>query len=68
MEVVNIVLQVQGMGCQGCVDSVEEALNAVDGVTEAKVDLAAQTATIKGTAKAESLIAAVVDAGYEASL
>ena len=61
-------LTVEGMMCQHCVAHVKKALEGVDGVTEAVVDLDAGTATAKLSAVVadEILIAAVVDAGYEA--
>ena len=36
---------INGMNCQHCVASVTKALEAVDGITEVKVDLAGKTAT-----------------------
>ncbi len=37
---------VQGMTCNGCRSSVEQKLNAIDGVTNATVDLASETAEV----------------------
>ncbi len=62
----NIDLHITGMSCASCVGRVEKALNAVEGVTEANVNLATETAQIKGEANAEALINAVRNAGYEA--
>ena len=36
---------VNGMSCQHCVASVTKALEAIDGITDVKVDLASKTAT-----------------------
>jgi len=63
----NIQLSIGGMSCAGCVNTVETALNNVPGVTQANVNFAEHTAMIEGTARAETLIKAVVDAGYEAA-
>lgn len=64
-----IQLTVNGMTCQHCVAAVEKALAAVDGVEEViEVTLNPGSATVKGGAPSEALIAAVKQAGYEASL
>lgn len=38
---------VTGMKCMGCVSNVEKTLCAINGVTSAKADLKAQTATVE---------------------
>ena len=60
-------LTVEGMMCQHCVAHVKKALEGVEGVSEAVVDLDAGTAVAKLTADVadDVLTAAVVDAGYE---
>jgi len=64
-----IQLSVNGMTCMHCVAAVEKALNAVDGVDEViQVTLKPGSATVKGSASSEALIAAVKQAGYEAIL
>ncbi|WP_303907877.1 heavy metal translocating P-type ATPase [Thiohalomonas denitrificans] len=60
-------LSVGGMSCAGCVASVEKALNAVPGVETASVSFAEHTAQVSGSVDADTLIKAVVDAGYEAA-
>ncbi len=65
-----IKLPIQGMTCASCVARVEKALKRVPGVASAEVNLATETATItlaEGAA-AETLVSAVRDAGYEATL
>ena len=62
----SVELAVEGMTCASCVGRVERALKAVPGVTEANVNLATERATVKGTADAATLIAAIDDVGYEA--
>lgn len=61
------VLQVAGMSCNHCKMAVEKALKAVDGVTEAVVDLAAKTATVTHGpgATRNQLVEAVEKAGYQ---
>ncbi|MCH7340262.1 heavy metal translocating P-type ATPase [Acinetobacter higginsii] len=61
-----VELSIEGMTCASCVSRVEKALNAVNGVKTANVNLATERATVTGTAKVESLIAAIDKAGYDA--
>ncbi|WP_428311913.1 heavy metal translocating P-type ATPase [Hydrocarboniphaga sp.] len=61
-----IDLAVTGMTCASCSARVERALRRVPGVAQASVNLATERATISGQASAETLIAAIVDAGYQA--
>ena len=63
-------LSVEGMMCQHCVAHVKKALEGVDGVEEAVVDLDANSAVAKLSADVadEVLVGAVVDAGYEAKV
>ena len=65
-----VVLNVEGMTCQGCVRSVEKKLSGVDGVETAKVDLGAAKATVEyddARAKIGDLIGAVDSIGFHAS-
>ena len=59
----NVTLKVEGMMCGHCVGNVKEALEAVEGVTSAEVDLASETAVVAGTAPAAALIAATDSVG-----
>lgn len=59
------VLNVEGMMCQRCAAHVKKALEGVEGVVEAKVDLDSKTAEVTGTASREALVAAVTEEGYE---
>ena len=63
-------LKVEGMMCQHCVAHVKKALEGISGVEEALVDLDAGTAVAKLSADVPDaeLVAAVVDAGYEAEM
>lgn len=60
------VLSLQGLSCGHCVASTRKALEAVDGTTAVEVSL--DKAIVKGDASSQSLIDAVVNAGYEAQL
>ncbi|WP_312049834.1 heavy metal translocating P-type ATPase [Acinetobacter courvalinii] len=61
-----VELSIEGMTCASCVSRVEKALNAVNGVSTANVNLATERATVTGTASIESLIVAIDKAGYDA--
>ena len=60
-------IKIEGMTCGHCSARVEKALNAMAGVTEAKVDLANKTATINITQDIDDnvLREAIDDAGYD---
>ena len=62
------VISIEGMACMHCVKHVQEALAAVPGVKEAKVDLESKSATVSvdGSVTDEALKAAVDEAGYQA--
>lgn len=58
---------VNGMSCMHCVARVQKALQGIDGVTSADVDLEKASATVRGEFTAEQVISAVENAGYECS-
>ncbi|MCO8246379.1 MULTISPECIES: heavy metal-associated domain-containing protein [unclassified Haladaptatus] len=60
-------IDVDGMSCGGCEQNVVEALEDVSGVSDANADHEAGTATVEGDANTDDLVAAVQDAGYDAS-
>jgi Cu+-exporting ATPase len=64
-----VTLSVQGMTCSSCVNTVEKALNKVEGVS-ATINFATETAHILAPAdmNPKDLIKIVEKAGYEASL
>lgn len=61
-----ISLLIEGMTCASCVARVEKGIKAVPGVTDATVNLATERATVRGTASAEAVIAAIEKTGYKA--
>lgn len=64
-----IQLNISGMSCASCVGRVEKALVKVGGVEQVSVNFATETATVSGLSIApQPLIAAVENAGYQASL
>ena len=60
-------ITVEGMSCGGCESTVEDALEGVDGVTDATADREENAATVEGDVASDALVAAVEDAGYDAS-
>jgi Cu+-exporting ATPase len=66
-----VMLPVQGMTCASCVSHVQHALQGVDGVEEAVVNLATEQATVRfepERVQLKALADAVHDAGYEVAL
>lgn len=61
-------LKIEGMMCEGCVKSVKEALDKIPGITSVDVNLKKGTAVVQGDADDETLIKAVVDAGFRGSV
>ena len=63
-------LRIEGMGCDGCVAAVDEALRKVPGVRRVTVDLAAGRAEVEVQAPAntEPLLSAAERAGYDAAI
>jgi copper chaperone len=60
-------LTVTGMSCEHCEETVENALEGVAGVERATADREAEQATVEGEGDVGDLVAAVENAGYEAS-
>ena len=69
-EVMEKVLNVEGMMCEKCVAHVKKALEGVSGVEEALVDLEGKKATVRLSADVadSALVDAVVEEGYEAQM
>jgi Cu+-exporting ATPase len=64
-----LVLDIEGMTCASCVLKVERALDHVDGVEAAAVNLATRTATVHGAIDdVDPLVRAVQGVGYGAHL
>ena len=62
-----IKLSISGMSCGHCVATVEKSIATVDGVEDTIVSLDEGTATVSGKADANTLIAAITQAGYGAT-
>jgi len=61
-------LRIEGMHCASCVSSVENALNGIEGVSEATVNLATETAQVKYDASVvtfDDFVRAVDSVGYQ---
>ena len=64
-----VTLEIEGMTCASCVGRVEKALNAGEGVLQASVNLATETATVvfaTGATTAADIAAIATRAGYPA--
>jgi copper chaperone CopZ len=62
----SITITVEGMSCEHCEQTVEEALEGVSGVTDAVADREDHRATVEGDADVGTLVRTVEDAGYDA--
>ncbi|MDR2795469.1 MAG: copper ion binding protein [Spirochaetaceae bacterium] len=60
-------LSIEGMTCEHCVKHVTEALQAIEGVKKAKVNLKAKKADVdhKDNVSVDALKAAVIEAGFQ---
>ncbi|MDM7913481.1 MAG: heavy metal-associated domain-containing protein [Methanotrichaceae archaeon] len=68
-DIKKVEIKVAGMACAGCSGAVEKALSGIDGVKEARVDLAKKTAFVEydsGRITVEDLKKAIQGAGYKA--
>ena len=64
-----VQIKVLGMACGGCKAAVETALQSLEGVSAARVDLAAKTAYVTyntGKLGRKDLLEAIQKAGYKA--
>ncbi len=64
-------LEIEGMHCASCVNRVQSALESLDSVVSAQVNLATESATVELLAKApdtQSLIKAIAGQGYQAHI
>ena len=59
---------VTGMSCAACSARVEKIVRNVDGVTDVAVNLLTNSMNVEGHADSGAIIAAVIEAGYGASL
>lgn len=59
---------VSGMKCGGCVAKATEAVSKLPGFVEARFDLAAKSAVVKGGVDPRAVIRALNKAGYPAEL
>jgi len=64
----NLELALSGITCASCVRTIQQALDATDGVARAEVNFASRTASVSGSASPEALVKAVEDAGYGAEV
>jgi len=63
-----VILNISNMKCAGCVASVEQALQAVEGVEKVIVSLDDANATVTGHAVLSDLVNASTGAGFPAAV
>ncbi|MDP9899674.1 heavy-metal-associated domain-containing protein [Variovorax ginsengisoli] len=59
--------EVTGMSCGHCANAVTDAVQAVDPQAQVSVDLPTGTVDVQSTQPRHELIAAIVQAGYQAA-
>lgn len=64
----SVTLTVEGMTCGHCEQTVEEALEGIPGVRDADANRNTEQVNVDGDADPEALVAAVRDAGYDATV
>lgn len=58
-------IEVENIGCQGCVTTIKQKLAPVDGITSVEVDVATQTVTIESLADVRADVVKILNgAGY----
>ncbi|MDZ7683491.1 MAG: heavy-metal-associated domain-containing protein [Fodinibius sp.] len=63
-----VVINIGGMGCSGCADTIQEALESNEGTVEVAVDLESDTASVTYNPDAVSIDdfkEAIEEAGYD---
>jgi copper chaperone len=58
-------IQIKGMSCQHCANSVQKALTAISGIDHIQIDLAKGEATFDGQADIQVLTEAISKIGFE---
>ena len=67
----NITIKINGMGCQNCVNTITEELNALDGIIKVNVSLENAYAKIdydESKVNTDKMIETIKELEYEASL
>ena len=59
-----LTLQVSDMTCGHCASTITKALKTVDPAVKVDIDLASHKVAVDSTKPAETLVAAIRDAGY----
>lgn len=65
------IINIEGMTCGGCVDSVHTATADIDGLDNISIELADNLATVTfddSKTSAEKIAAAIDDAGFDATI
>jgi copper chaperone CopZ len=57
-------IEIEGMSCEHCVNAVTQALKAVAGVKDAKVEIGKAVITSDAPLARDAIVSAVADEGY----
>ena len=63
-----LFFKINGMKCGGCVSAIEKSLTELEGVETVEVDLDTSMASVKGSASADNIVAAIDAAGFNGIL
>lgn len=67
----NVIIKINGMGCQNCVKAVTEELNSLEGISKVNVSLENACAEVEydeSKINTDKMIDAIKELEYEASL
>lgn len=67
----NVIIKINGMGCQNCVKAVTEELNSLEGINKVNVSLEKACAEVEydeSKINTDKMIDAIKELEYEASL
>lgn len=60
----NVAIQVAGMSCEHCANTIRQAVSALPGVDHVDVDVSRGVVTVDGDCDLAAISAAIADAGY----
>ena len=63
-----LTFSIENMKCEGCVNAIESALAALDGVNEANVSLESHQAIVESSLASSDIEKAISEAGFPAKV
>ncbi len=61
-------IYVADISCKNCTNAIEEAFNALEGVTKVSCDLAKKEVYVEGDVSQETLLSALDDLGFDGEI